>query len=1149
MTLTPSQRLLRLKPSLFSTTVVRGLTNPDGGLSSFTAEDGQFVSTTALGETGSYRYDPIGTGIKSTQQLNTDWSQFENHVFFNSAQVKVNAAFNKIIDRFPFDGTRKENELFYDGLTGFEKYVLDQFPKNKGYLFFSGSNAGDTATRGTWVTVKDVAGSQFPFLTREPTGANRLNPTSGSVTFQFQIYTPAQANSNQIVLQKLQDVGSNNQHGFGCFLSSSTSTSTAQLSFFVCSGSAASMSASITLNKGMWTPVTFTWDRTSGVNQIKGYVSGSLVASSSQVVIGNLNFATASLYIGTGSNVTAPVFVPVTTFSGALDELRYYKRTLTTGEMVLNQSSSIYSEPDLGLYFKFNEPSGSASSLVVDSSGQGMHGTLNSYALNTLLVRNVATGSLFGSSPMANEDVRLCPVLFPDQPEVQALKTTLLSDAESYDNDNPNTIIKLVPKQFFLYGQLLNSFPTEEGSLNTLEYGTEPNTVSMGSTQTILSLLYMWACFFDEIKLYLDAFSTLRHVDYDSTDTVPDAFLTQLAEHYGFELPPLFIGSTIDQFVNGNNVTPSIVNSEYTMQYLQNQIWRRILINANDILKSKGTVYSIKALLRAVGIDGDNIFRFKEYGGPVQQSLTALRETRNEVGAALSFRTGGYFQSSFLSSSRVEPGLPYPVGTFVYSGGRAIGTTSTNDALLTSGSWTYEGIYSWPGTESTSSTQSLVRFMTTSSANTENVLANLYATSGSGLTLYVQPNFAVGATALTMSITAPHIMDGQAWNVSFGRTRGDLQGNVSSSYFLRVGRNNLGSVVEEYTTGSYYDDNWNGNYNMNLFQMNSASYSASGSFIAVGSGSTNKIPVNDAFVNSHGLQTFDGRLAQARFWSKALSVDEWREHVRDYKSLGVYDPRVNFNFDNYRSGSYEKLRTDWSMDQPSITTNGSGQITLFDFSQHTLHASGSGFPITSSVVVPQRFYYSYISPNYDEAVTSDKVRVRSYQNLDNVLNDDSAYSVEAPVYEITQEQIPQDNGKFSIDFSVVDALNQDMMTMFSSLDVLNDILGAPSMMFGGDYPDLENLRNIYFNRLTSKLNLKGYFDFYNWFNSNIGKFIEQLIPRKTRYNGINYSIQQHMLERSKVEYHFEDAYVEENGRSRGKEMLLLQMFTGLLRKY
>ena len=1149
MTLTPAQRLLRLKPSLFSTTVVRGLTNPDGGLSTFTAEDGEFVSTTAIGETGSFRYDPVGSGIKSTQQLNVDWSMFENHVFFNSAQVKVNAAFNKIIDRFPFDGTRKETELFYDGLTGYEKYVLDNFPKNKGYLFFSGSNVGDATTRGTWVTVKDFAGSQFPFLTNNPNGENRLNPTTGSVTWQFQIYVPAQSNSNQIVLQKLQDVGSSNQHGFGCFLSSSTSTSTAQLSFFVCSGSAA-MSASITLNKGLWTPVTFTWDRTSGVNQIKGYVSGAMVATSSQVVIGNLNFATASLYIGTGSNVTTPLFVPVTTFSGALDELRYYKRTLTQGEMVQNQSSSIYSDdPDLALYFKFNEPSGSASSLVIDSSGNGMHGTLNSYAQSTLKVRNIATGSLFGASPMANEDIRTCPVLFPDQPEVQALKTSLLSDAEDYDNDNPNTIIKLVPKHFFLYGQLQNGFSSEEGNLNTLEYGTEPNTSDMGSTQTILSLLYMWASFFDEIKLYLDSFSTLRHVDYDSDDTVPDAFLKQLADHYGFELPPLFIGSTIDQFINGNDVTPTIVNSTYTMQYIQNQVWRRILINANDILKSKGTLHSIKALLRAVGIDGDNIFRFKEYGGPTQQSLQALRETRNEVGAALSFRNGGYFKSAFLSSSRVEPGTPSPVGSFAYAGGRPVGTTNINDGLLTSGSWTFEGVYSWPGTATTSSVQSLVRFMTTSSANTENVLLNLYATSGSGVTLYVQPNFAVGATALTMSITAPHILDGQAWNVSFGRTRGDLVGNVSSSYFLRVGRNNLGSIIEEYTTGSFYDDNWNGNNNMNLFQLVSASYSASGSFIAVGSGSVNKVPVNDNFVNGHALQTFDGRVAQVRFWSKALTVDEWREHVRDYKSLGVHDPRVNFNFDNTRSGSFEKLRGDWSMDQQTTDSDGSGNISVVDYSQHGLHGSGTGFPVTTSVVVPQRFYYSYISPNYDEAVTANKVRVRSFQDTDNVLNDDAAYSVEAPLYEITQEQTPQDNGKFSIDFSVVDALNQDMMTMFSDLDVLNDILGAPSMMFGGDYPDLDNLRTIYFNRLTSKLNLKGYFEFYKWFNTNIGKFIEQLIPRKTRYNGVNYVIQQHMLERSKVEYHFEDSYVDENSRLKGKEVLLLQMFTGLLKRY
>jgi len=1150
-TFSATQRLAQLRPGVFKPSVTRGIIDPDGGLTTFHSNDGNFVSDTALGERDSFRYDTSGTGVKSTQQLNVDWSKFENHVFFNSAQVKVNAAFNKIIDRYPFDGTRKETELFFDRMTGFENYVYSNIPKNKGYLYCSGSSVGDLITKGTWVTVKDIAGAPFPFLTKIANGASRLDPVANSITLQFQIFAPTIANQNQIVLQKLNTISGLEQHGFGCYLSKSLNTSVADLTFFVVSGSSNAMSASIELNKGSWTPITFTWDRTSGVNQIKGYAFGTLAATSSQITIGNLDFAYSDLYIATGSNITSPFFEPVTTFSGGLDELRYYKKIISTSDMLKYQSSSIYptsGSTDLALYFKFNEPSGSNSSLVIDYSGQGMHGNLNDYSLNTIEVRSISTGSLFGESPITNEDSNLCPILFPDHPEVVTLRENLLSDAVLYDVENPNVIIKLIPKHYFTYGQLQDALETEEGDLNTLQYGSEPNTATLGGTQTLLSLAYMWASFFDEIKLFIDGFSTLRHVDYDNVDSVPDAFLSQLADFYGLQLPPLFIGSTIDQFVNGNDVVPDVVKSEYTLSYLQNQVWRRILINANDILKSKGTLHSIKALLRAIGIEGDNIFRFKEYGGPTQRTLGSLRESRNEVGSALNFRNGGYLKTPYLSGSRIEPGYPYPVGTFITNGlGHNTDTTNQNDGLFTSGSWTYEGIYSFPGYASTSSLQSLVRIMSSGSNHTENILANLYATSGSGISLYVQPNYTTGASALTMSILTPDILDGQVWNISFGRSRADSISQVSSSYFLRVGRNSLGSIVEEYQVSSLYDDNSNGNSSKNLFQIINPTRNMSGSYFAIGSGSLN-INTTD-FVNENSLQVFDGRVAQMRFWSKDLSLEEWREHVRDYKSLGVYDPRVNFNFENFRSGSFEKIRVDLSTDQPDITTNASGSIRIFDFSQNNLHASGVLFQTTSSAIVPQRFYYSFISPHFDEAVTNDKVRVRSYQDLDNVLNDDGMYSMEAPVYEISQEQIPEDNAKFSIDFSIIDSLNQDIITMFSSLDIFDDILGSPNTMFSGDYPDLSTLQNIYFNRLGQKINIKGFFDFYKWFNTNIGKFIEQLLPRKTRFNGINYVIQSHMLERAKVEYHFEDIYIGDNNRNRQKEKLLLQMFTGMLRKY
>ena len=1126
------KRLIRLKPDIFKPSTVRSMVDPDGGLAAYQTENATFFLTSAIGETGSFRYDPIGSGIKSTQQLNVNWSQFENHVFFNSAQVKVNAAFNKIIDRYPFDGTRKELELFFDGMTGYENYVYQQMPKNKGYLFFSGSNIGDTTSKGTYITVVDSAGSTFPFLTKNPNGAARIDPTTSSISFQFQIYAPPITNNNQIIFQKLNTLSSTEQYGFGCYLSKSLSTSTAQLTFFVCSGSTNYMTASINLVKNNWAPITFVWDRASSINQIKGYVSGVLVATSSQVTISNLDFQSSSFFIGSGSNIVKPFFEPVTTFSGGLDELRYYKKSLAPSEITQYQSSSIYSSDELSLYFKFNEPSGSNTNLVIDSSGKGMHGTLNSYASSLIKVRNYATSSLFGESPMIYEDIKECPILFPDHPGVEILRNSLLTDAASYDVENPNLITKLVPKQYFYYGQQQAGFSSEEGELNNLQYQSEPNTVSLGSTQTIMSLLYMWASFFDEIKIFIDAFSTIRHVDYQTHDTVPDAFLTQLASFYGLELPPIFIGSTIEQFINGKNITTDIVNSEFALQYLQNQIWRRILINANDILKSKGTIHSIKALLRAVGIEGDNIFRFKEYGGPTQRTFAALRETRNDLSTMLNFKNGGYIKSSFLSGSRIEPGLPQPVGTFIYNNqNHNIGTSNVSDGLFTSGSWTYEGIYGYSGLPTNTLTQSLVRLMVSGSNNKENILANLYAISGSGVKLFLNPNYFSSLNALTMSLTTPNIFDGQLWNISFGRNRSDLIGKVSSSYFLRAARNNLGEIIEEYVTSSYFDDNFINNFDKNLFQKIDNTYNISGSFLAIGSGSTTISQSND-FVNQQNVQFFDGEVSQIRFWTKGLSINEWREHVRNYKSLGVEDPRVNFNFENMRSGSFEKIRIDLSTDQEILTTDNSGKIQIFDFSQNNLHASGTLFPITASVIIPRRFYYSYISPNFDEAVTSNKVRVRSYQNLDEILNDEGMYSLQAPLYELQQEQIPEDNGKFSIDFSIMDSINQDMMSLFSSLEIFDNILGSPSMMFSSDYPDLEVLQNIYFNRLENKINIRSFFDFYKWFNTNIGKIIEQLVPRKTKYNGINYVIQSHLLERPKVEYHFEDIYVGNNTAQR-----------------
>ena len=71
--------------------------------------------------TGSFRYDPPGSALKSTQQLNVDFSNFKNHTFLNSAEMKVQTTFDRIINQFPFDGTKQEFIRYSDSLSGFEK--------------------------------------------------------------------------------------------------------------------------------------------------------------------------------------------------------------------------------------------------------------------------------------------------------------------------------------------------------------------------------------------------------------------------------------------------------------------------------------------------------------------------------------------------------------------------------------------------------------------------------------------------------------------------------------------------------------------------------------------------------------------------------------------------------------------------------------------------------------------------------------------------------------------------------------------------------------------------------------------------------------------------------------------------------------------
>jgi hypothetical protein len=1112
---------------------------------------GNDISDRNYRSTSSFFYDPPTLGLKSTQQLNVDWSSFSNHTFFNSAEVKVNVAFDKIINTFPFDGTRKEFEIFFENLTGYERYVYDIFPKNIGYLFFS----------GTWIQVSDIPGATLPDASKNKNGVGVLNPTNNSFSIEFQLFVPTVANNIQTICQKL----ASSTYGFSVLLKQTVSTTSCFATFIVASGST-NLEISASINKGVFNHLCFVYDRNSVNNKLYAYVNEQLAATTNNSIsMENINPVGSDFLIGSGTSIVgSTTYTPTQTLSGAIDEFRFFHSARQIQQIQNYAKKTIYATPDLKLYYKFNEPTGTLglsandtlNRVVLDSSGNSLHSHISSGFTFSLR----STGSV--ATPMIYERLELSPILFPSYNDVANLNVNLLLSASLYDDKNPNLITKLLPAHYLLEGQAFEGLTTEEGQLNDNYGGLGPHNGQLGTTQLILTLLYVWAKFFDELKMFIDAFSTMNFVGYNSADTTPDHFLPIVMKQLGFKIPDFFLDASIGQYIDADNIQAIYSNDQYSLQYIQNQILRRVLTNMLEIIKSKGTQHSIRAFLRSVGIDPDNSVRIKEYGGPTKKHLNESRETKSDIGLFLELSGSGWSaQSPYLSSSYMSTGFPNPAGTMVLKNKSGYGyhgiSNNQNDGLLTSGSWAYEAFYRWPNNRVIAPTQSLVRLQTTGSSNS-NLLFNVVATV-SDITLYGRPTFStsiVNAPVITLVLTGVNVMDGNIWYVSFGRQRNDEFGSViSSSYFLRAARQNYGDVKYSYITSTYYNEFSTGFVSSCSLQNKSSVFNASGSYFYIGSSSINAgTSPTFSFLNATNITpsnarttSFDGMVSRIKFWSKSITLDEYNEHIRNPKSLGSYDPTSNFNFVDTNSGSWGRLRIDASVSQDVKTTDAQGNIQIFDYSQNNLHLSGTGFPSLTKVILPLLWPYSIISPNFDEATTNNKVRVRGYQNSDKL----SLYpwAQISPVYEVPPNEVPTDDPRFSIEFSAIEALNRDIINIFATLDSIDNAIGEPELLFSPDYPTLEVLRNIYFNRLTSKINLKAFFEFYRTFDLTVSNFIEQLIPKKTDFFGTNFVIESHMLERPKFEYNYADVYVNENFKFNFNDRLLLQLLAGTARKY
>jgi hypothetical protein len=631
-------------------------------------------------------------------------------------------------------------------------------------------------------------------------------------------------------------------------------------------------------------------------------------------------------------------------------------------------------------------------------------------------------------------------------------------------------------------------------------------------------------------------------------------------------MPALFDKASPEQYLDGKNVRLDRVKTT-ALQTVQNAIWRRIFSDLPYLFSTRGTLASLYAILNNVGITPNGPVRIRELGGSTVRTLgdsyvrrhetAAMIDVSGTLGPAGTLNAQGiddsrpFLQSSYLSGSRTEPGYP------------EISGTPANNGLFTSGSWSVEGTYKFERDLEHNQYQSLSRMHMTGtgggfSLGEQPVIFNCVAkkpqvlgsVTGS-ITLYGQPGASLSVTVpvLELALTGVDIFDGGKWQVTYGRNRNDSFKSVaSSSYFLRASKFTPGGLEQYYTTSSFYYVGADVSISNSLDTVSDI-INASGSYVVIGSQS---LPPALLFLNSGDptvpeLATetnFSGKVSGLRFYSKGLTEKESKTHARNFKSLGVEDPEVNFNFVTNLTGSFERLRYDVSWDQVVTQSDSGGAVTGFDFSQNSLTFAGTGFEASKRVIKPERFDFDVLSSNFQSGENPNKIRIRSFKNSDDVETFGAAF---APLYRLPQNEEPKDDRRVTIEVSVMQGLNEDIMNIFGTLDYLDNVIGSPELVFSQDYPHMRNLRRIYFNRLTQKVNFTAFFDFFKFLDDTIGILLEQMLPSDAKLTGPSYVLESNALERPKFAYKYFDLYLSEEGRG-DKDVYLLTLVEGLMKK-
>lgn len=591
----------------------------DSLLGQFNSSTKQSLEDIALDEEEKNKiiFNISGTTEARIPDLRVDYSDFENHIFFASAESAAKFARNRILE-YPVDGELKDINAWKDLNTGYENWFFDNFPKDTGHIFLTSGSNGPS-----------IKATDFE---------EKINFGTGSFTFEFigdlyedipdntkypivSILSDAQTIEHSILFYLSKSAGVKNLH-LQLISASSTQQATAQVDSFLSS----SRHFAVVYNRP----------------DVSFYVDGDKIASSSLSgpATGSYEMGVKNIGIGYFQSSSIDYFA-----SASFDDVRIWATARPEDLIKRNSKRTVYANhsSSLGLYAKFNENWLTASSDIIN------------YAGNEIEIKpsgSFSFASNYLSGPLGELNDLGDPILDFTNETVDSFLTDQINSGSIFDAKNNNYIFELVP-----------SFLVDE----------------QNSDETRKFLLLI-ARHWDRLKLYIQHLSNIYSTTVASSDDTPPDYLNFVARHYGIDIGGIYEGSDPLQYFYGDNVF-STASLDSPIKTVRNQIKRNVVNNLIYFYKAKSTKEAIKAALRSIGLNDDivNVNQYSILSGGLEtkyEQKTVEKRTLNfdgTLGQYITIHSSSYstdtprtyqFRFNLISGSYTGSAAPQTASLF-----------------------------------------------------------------------------------------------------------------------------------------------------------------------------------------------------------------------------------------------------------------------------------------------------------------------------------------------------------------------------------------------------------------------------------------------------------------------------------------------------